>query len=190
MSASRSSDDLGRVDPYLRRFADDELVIRLRATGGVVIEGPRGCGKTQTALQAARSAVRLDRDVAARRIGELQPSLLLAGAHPRLIDEWQLVPDVWNEVRGDVDEHPNEPGRYILAGSAVPADDATRHTGALRFTRLRMRPMSLAESGHSTREVSLEALFWWGHAAARPGTRSAGPCGAHRHRRLAGSPAP
>ena len=156
----------GGIEPYSPRFADDDLANRLRATGAVLIEGPRGCGKTQTALRAAKSAVRLDRDVAARRAGELQPALLLAGARPHLIDEWQLVKDVWNEVRGDVDDHPEEPGRYILTGSAVPADDATRHTGSLRFTRLRLRPMSLAESGHSTREVSLGDLFDGGEAAA------------------------
>jgi len=82
------------------------------------------------------------------------------------------VPDVWNAVRADVDDHPDEPGRFILAGSAVPADDATRHTGSLRFTRLRMRPMSLAESGHSSRAVSLGDLFAGGGAsAADPGLR-------------------
>ncbi len=165
-ATSQDMSSSGRIRDYLTRFADAELTDRLRATGAVLIEGPRGCGKTQTALQAARSAVRLDRDPAARAAGALDPSLLLAGEHPRLIDEWQLVPDVWNEVRGDVDDHPGEPGRFILAGSAVPADDATRHTGSLRFTRLRMRPMSLAESGHSSGDVSLAALFAGGEARA------------------------
>jgi predicted AAA+ superfamily ATPase len=166
MSAPRSEGSLGRIEHYLPRFADDELAARLRATGAVLIEGPRGCGKTQTALRAARSAVRLDRDVAARQAGELNPALLLDGERPRLIDEWQLVKDVWNEIRGDVDDHPEEPGRYILAGSAVPPDDETRHTGSLRITRLRLRPMSLAESGHSTRAVSLGDLFAGGDAKA------------------------
>lgn len=166
MSVPRSEGSLGRIEHYLPRFADDELAARLRATGAVLIEGPRGCGKTQTALRAARSAVRLDRDVAARQAGELNPALLLDGKRPRLIDEWQLVKDVWNEIRGDVDDHPEEPGRYILAGSAVPPDDETRHTGSLRITRLRLRPMSLAESGHSTRAVSLGDLFAGGEAKA------------------------
>ena len=165
MNAS-SPDALGRIRNYLPRFADEELASRLRATGAVLIEGPRGCGKTQTALQAAKSAVRLDRDPAARRAGEMEPALLLDGARPRLIDEWQLVKDVWNEVRGDVDDHPEDTGRYILTGSAVPADDETRHTGALRITRLRLRPMSLAESGHSSRAISLSGLFAGGEAAA------------------------
>lgn len=151
--------DMDKIEHYLPRFVDAELERRLRATGAVVVEGPRGCGKTQTALRVAKSAVRLDRDPAAREAGKLQPRLLLAGDHPRLIDEWQLVDGVWNEVRGDVDDHPEEPGRFILTGSAVPADDQTRHTGALRITRLRMRPMSLAESGHSVGTVSLAALF-------------------------------
>ncbi len=151
--------NLGRIEGYLPRFADAELERRLRATGAVVIEGPRGCGKTQTALRIAKSAVRLDRDAAARQAGMLDPALLLVGDRPRLIDEYQLVDGVWNEVRGDVDDHPEETGRFILAGSAIPADDQTRHTGALRITRLRMRPMSLAESGHSAGTVSLAALF-------------------------------
>lgn len=156
----------GRIADYYPRLVDAELVRRLRATGAVLIEGPRGCGKTQTGLRLASSAVRLDRDRAARTAGELNPMLLLEGAKPRLIDEWQLVREVWNEVRGDVDDHPGEMGRYILAGSAVPSDDETRHTGSMRITRLRMRPMSLAESGHSSGVVSLEALFDGGDAAA------------------------
>ncbi len=166
MNASAGDDPLGRIPDYISRIADSELTSRLRATGAVLIEGPRGCGKTQTALRAAKSAVRLDRDRAARRAGELNPALLLNGERPRLIDEWQLVKDVWNEIRGDVDDHPEETGRYILAGSAVPADDETRHTGSLRITRLRMRPMSLSESGHSSGNVSLAALFAGGEAEA------------------------
>ena len=152
-------DELGRISNYRPRFADGELQARMRATGAVLIEGARGCGKTQTGLRAAKSAVRLDRDRAARQAAELEPSLILRGDLPRLIDEFQLVEGIWNEVRGDVDDHPDEPGRHILAGSAVPPDDATRHTGALRITRLRMRPMSLAESGHSNATVSLGRLF-------------------------------
>lgn len=166
MSASIPDSPLGRVRDYIPRFADAELASRLRATGAVLVEGPRGCGKTETALRAAKSAVRLDRDLAARRAGTLNPALLLAGERPRLIDEWQLVKDVWNEVRGDVDDHPEETGRYILTGSAVSSDDKTRHTGGLRFTRLRLRPMSLAESGHSSKAVSLAALFAGGEAKA------------------------
>ena len=110
----------GRIRDYMPRLADGELAERLRATGAVLIEGARGCGKTQTALRAARSAVRLDRDRAARAAGALDPTLLLPGEHPRLIDEWQLVPDVWNEVRGDVDDHPDRVGRFILTRLCRP----------------------------------------------------------------------
>jgi predicted AAA+ superfamily ATPase len=149
----------GRISNYRPRVADAELESRLEASGAVLIDGPRGCGKTQTALRAARSAVRLDHDATARSAGLLEPSLLLNGASPRLIDEWQLVPAVWNQVRSDIDDHPGETGRFILTGSAVPADDVTRHTGVLRITRLRMYPMSLRESGHSTGEVSVSGLF-------------------------------
>jgi uncharacterized protein len=152
-------DELGRIPNYRPRLVDSDLQARLRATGAVLIEGARGCGKTQTGLRAAKSAVRLDRDRAARQAAELDPSLVLRGMLPRLIDEWQLVDGIWNEVRSDVDDHPEDHGRYILAGSAVPPDDATRHTGALRITRLRMRPLSLAESGHSSAEVSLAGLL-------------------------------
>jgi predicted AAA+ superfamily ATPase len=152
----------GGSDPgfqYRPRVADRELAVRLQATGAVVVEGPRGCGKTETALRASASAVRLDIDDPARAAGLLSPSLLLDGARPRLIDEWQLAPAVWNQVRREVDAVGGRPGQFILTGSAVPADDATRHSGAGRFSRLRMRPMSLAEAGRSSGEVSLARLL-------------------------------
>lgn len=144
---------------YRPRVADAELAARLAATGAVVIEGPRGCGKTETARQAAASEVRLDVDDEARAAGLLAPALLLDGDRPRLIDEWQLVPAIWNQVRREVDATGGRPGQFILTGSATPADDVTRHSGALRFSRLRMRPMSLAEAGYSTGDISLEALL-------------------------------
>ena len=144
---------------YRPRVADAELEARLAATGAVVIDGPRGCGKTETARQAAASEVRLDVDDEARAAGLLAPALLLEGERPRLIDEWQLVPAIWNQVRREVDATGGRPGQFILNGSAVPADDVTRHSGALRFSRLRMRPMSLVEAGYSTGDISLEALF-------------------------------
>jgi predicted AAA+ superfamily ATPase len=144
---------------YRPRVADSELAQLLRATGAVVVEGPRACGKTQTALRAAASAVRLDVDDAARAAGLLSPGLLLTGPLPRLIDEWQLVPGVWNHVRRAVDDAGGRPGQFVLTGSAAPADDATRHSGAGRFSRLRMRTMTLAEAGRSTAAVSLEALL-------------------------------
>ncbi len=124
-----------------------------------MVEGPRACGKTETALRASASAVRLDVDDAARAAGLLSPALLLDGSRPRLLDEWQLVPAVWNYVRREVDAAGGRPGQFVLTGSAVPADDATRHSGAGRFGRLRMRPMSLAEAGRSTGEASLAGLL-------------------------------
>lgn len=144
---------------YRARFADDELANSLDAAGAVLIEGPRACGKTATARNAASSEVLLDVDEQARATGAIAPGLLLDGDRPRLIDEWQLVPAVWNQVRRAVDDHPTERGQFILTGSAVPNDEITRHTGALRILRLRMRPMSLAESGHSTGAISLGALL-------------------------------
>lgn len=157
---------------YRARIADGELTARLRATGAVLIEGPRGCGKTETARRAARSEVLLDIDDEARVAALLDPGLVLPGQRPRLIDEWQLVPGIWNRVRRAVDAEPSRSGQFILTGSSVPADDATRHTGALRFSRLRMRPMSLAESGHSTASVSVRALLAGADATAPdPGLR-------------------
>lgn len=126
--------------------------------GAVVIEGPKASGKTETARRLAASEVRLDVDQNARRAAQLDPSLILEGDAPRLIDEWQIEPEIWNHVRRAVDDS-QHPGRFILTGSAVPADDATRHTGAARFVRMRMRPMALFESGHSTAAISLAALM-------------------------------
>ena len=143
---------------YQRRIVDVELGQRLAATGAVVIEGPKACGKTATARQAAASEVLLDVDPRARQAFAVDPYLILDGPAPRLIDEWQIEPNVWNYVRRLVDDRAT-PGQFILTGSAVPPDDATRHTGAGRFTRVRMRPMSLAEAGYSTAEISLAQLL-------------------------------
>lgn len=143
---------------YTSRSADSELEKRLEATGAVLIEGVKACGKTETARQVANSEVLLDVDGAARDAAELNPGLVLDGDVPRLIDEWQLEPAIWNNVRRAVDERV-EPGQFILAGSAQPAGDETRHTGAGRISRLRMRPMSLFEMGVSSGEISLAALL-------------------------------
>jgi uncharacterized protein len=134
------------------------LTTRLRASGAVVIEGPKACGKTETARQQAASEVFLDVDIAARQAAAIDPRLVLDGATPRLIDEWQIVPEVWNHVRREVDDRA-DPGQFILTGSATPADSVTSHTGGLRFARVRMRPMTLAELGRSTAEISLAALL-------------------------------
>lgn len=143
---------------YVERIVDVELAERLAATGAVVIEGPRACGKTETARQIAASEVLLDVDADARVLAGIAPSQVLAGAAPRLIDEWQLEPSIWNHVRRAIDDR-NAPGQFILTGSAVPADDITRHTGAGRLTRLRMRPLSLFETGHASGAISMKALL-------------------------------
>jgi uncharacterized protein len=142
---------------YRERTVDAQLAGLMGAMGAVVIEGPKACGKTMTALQLARSVVRLDTDANARAAVAVDPSLVLEGEPPRLIDEWQIEPMIWNHVRRAVDDR-MAPGQFLLTGSAVPADDRTRHTGAGRIARLRMRPMSLHESGHSTGAVSLAGL--------------------------------
>ncbi|MGD0453252.1 MAG: DUF4143 domain-containing protein [Solirubrobacteraceae bacterium] len=123
-----------------------------------MIEGPRACGKTATARQIAASEVLLDIDTNARQAIAVDPALVLDGPAPRLIDEWQIEPTIWNHVRRAVDDRP-DPGQFILTGSAVPSDDITRHTGAGRIARLRMRPMSLFEAGRSTGRISLTELL-------------------------------
>ncbi|MCY4075321.1 MAG: DUF4143 domain-containing protein [Acidobacteria bacterium] len=143
---------------YRSRLVDRELTLRLASTGAVVIEGPRACGKTATGRQRAVSEALLDVDEQARLAVAVDPALVLAGDTPRLIDEWQVEPSIWNHIRSAVDERAR-PGQFILTGSAVPADDVTRHTGAGRLTRLRMRPMSLFETGLATGAVSLRALL-------------------------------
>ncbi|MEK6543829.1 MAG: AAA family ATPase, partial [Elusimicrobiota bacterium] len=143
---------------YRPRVVDEELIRRLSSTGAVVIEGPKACGKTATAREIAASEVLLDIDEAARNAIAIDPALALTGAVPRLIDEWQVAPAIWNHIRRTVDAR-GAPGQFILTGSAVPADDITRHGGAGRLTRLRMRPMSLFEMGQSSGTVSLKGLL-------------------------------
>ena len=146
------------VPGYRPRIADRELTERLAAAGAVVIEGPRVCGKTTTARQAAASEVLMDADPAVPQTMAVDPRLLLEGPTPRLIDEWQAQPDIWNYVRRVVDDRPGL-GHFILTGSAVPPDDITPHTGAGRMSRLRLRPMSLFELGRATGQVSLKRLL-------------------------------
>ncbi|MDR1078697.1 MAG: DUF4143 domain-containing protein [Propionibacteriaceae bacterium] len=149
------------MDSYRPRIVDAQVARLLSGAGGVVIEGAKACGKTTTALQVSASAVRLDRDGASRTAGSADPGWLLPGATPRLIDEWQLVPEVWNAVRAEIDDR-QAPGQFILTGSATPADDATRHSGAMRLVRVTMRPLSLAESGAGGARVSLAGLWQGG----------------------------
>ncbi|GAB1476377.1 DUF4143 domain-containing protein [Bacillota bacterium] len=147
---------------YKKRIADDILKRKLEGKGAVLIEGPKWCGKTTTAEQLAASILYMD-DPEKREqniaMSELNPKRLLKGETPRLIDEWQLAPKLWDAIRFEVD-HRGELGQFVLTGSAVPADTKEiTHSGTGRFTWLGMRPMSLYESGDSTGEVSLEDLF-------------------------------
>lgn len=147
---------------YRKRVADSQLLDKLEATGAVLIEGPKWCGKTTTAEQVAKSIVYMS-DTAKREqnvlYARLEPSRILDGQTPRLIDEWQIAPILWDAIRHRVD-HAGELGQFILTGSAVPADSAEmEHTGTGRFAWLKMRPMSLWESEESSGEVSLGDLF-------------------------------
>ncbi len=143
---------------YLERIVDTELNSALKGAGAVLIEGPRGCGKTATGRRHAASEVLLDTDENALMLASVDPAAVLDGATPRLIDEWQLEPKLWNHVRRAIDDRQRR-GQFILTGSATPPDDALRHSGAGRVLRLRMRTLSLAESGHSTAQVSLKDLL-------------------------------
>lgn len=143
---------------YIPRIADAELDRALRRSGAVLIEGPRAVGKTETASQAAHSEVHVDQDDRVAGLASIDPLLILEGATPRLIDEWQLVPSLWNAVRRSVDDR-QDVGQYILTGSTAPGADASRHTGAGRIARLRMHTMTLAEAGASTSDVSLREVL-------------------------------
>ncbi len=143
---------------YRPRVADGELALLRRALGAILIEGPKACGKTATASQVAKTVIQFDKDDTARAQVTLDPDALFAGEPPILFDEWQLEPTIWNRVRRQVDER-HAKGEFILTGSSRPRDDVSRHSGAGRFAVLRMRPMSLFESGHSTGSVSFAALL-------------------------------
>ena len=147
---------------YRARIVDDMLKDKLESKGAVVIEGPKWCGKTTTAMQVAGSILRMDEPSKREtniQMSEIDPGRLLKGNVPRLIDEWQIAPKLWDAARYEVDTR-GEEGQFILTGSAVPIESREiTHSGTGRFTWLMMRPMSLFESGDSTGEVSLNQLF-------------------------------
>ena len=144
---------------YRARVVDLELRERLSAIGAVLIEGPKACGKTETATQAAATIYRLDVDAAARSAAAYAPDVLLDSPAPVLLDEWQVAPSLWDHVRRAVDDRSPEKGLFIMAGSATLRDDINRHSGAGRIGVIQMRPMSLLESGHSSGAASLAALM-------------------------------
>lgn len=147
---------------YKRRIADEILKRKLAGKGAILIEGPKWCGKTTTAEQISKSVVYVSDPEKIKQyvaMADLSPKKLLSGATPRLIDEWQLIPKIWDSIRFEVD-HRDEFGQFVLTGSSVPVScDEINHTGTGRFAWLLMRPMSLYESGESSGEVSIRELF-------------------------------
>jgi predicted AAA+ superfamily ATPase len=143
---------------YLKRITDEELAEKLSASGAVLIKGPKSCGKTETAKQFAKSMVEIDRDPQVPIIMATNPQLLLAGDTPRLIDEWQEQPPIWNYIRHEVDDRKAK-GQFILTGSANPNDDIKLHSGAGRFTIVQMDTLSWQELGYSSGQVKLSDLL-------------------------------
>ena len=150
------------MNNYKKRIVDEVLQRKLKGKGAVLIEGPKWCGKTTTAEQISKSVLYMDMPANKEQnlmLADINPSLLLKGNTPRLIDEWQLAPKLWDAVRFEVD-HRKDEGQFILTGSSVPADmTQIAHTGTGRFSFLLMRPMTLFESLESTGDVSLKDLF-------------------------------
>lgn len=151
---------------YISRIVDQQIERRLKQSGALLVRGPKWCGKTSTCEQFSASALKMrdpDTYAASMEAAAVKPSLLLRGEKPRLIDEWQVAPVLWDAVIHDIDQNGGEPGRFLLTGSATPRDfredEAPKHTGTGRIARVDMDPMSLEESGHSSAGVSLSALF-------------------------------
>ena len=145
---------------YMPRIIDDKIAAYLKTFGAVCIEGPKWCGKTWTSFFHSNSAIYMGdpaNNFQNRRLAEMSPALVLEGEAPRLIDEWQEIPPIWDAVRNEVDRTARK-GQYILTGSATPNHKGILHSGAGRIAKLRMRPMSLYESGDSSGKVSLEKL--------------------------------
>lgn len=146
---------------YIPRYVDRQLEETLEYIGATLIVGPKWCGKTTTAKQFANSEIQLQNPQKTEsylKLADTDPLILLEGENPRLIDEWQMAPKLWDAVRYSVDER-NEYGLYILTGSTMVDNSKIMHSGAGRITRLLMRPMSLYESGDSTGEISIMDLF-------------------------------
>jgi hypothetical protein len=143
---------------YIKRIIEDDLLEKLYASGAVLIKGPKSFGKTSTAKQYAKSLLEMDRDKQIPYIMATNPKLLLAGQTPRLIDEWQEQPEIWNYVRHEVDDRRSK-GQFILTGSANPTDDVRLHSGAGRFTVVQMETLTWQELGYSTGVVRISDLL-------------------------------
>ena len=146
---------------YIKRIVDEEIEKKLRTSGAVVIRGPKWCGKTTSAKQFAKSILEMqnpDNEDNYKELANIKPSILLQGEKPRLIDEWQLAPKLWNAVRYAVDTV-GDVNQFILTGSATPVEDPTMHSGVGRFSFVNMKPLSLYESGESNGVISLQDLL-------------------------------
>jgi hypothetical protein len=148
---------------YYERLVEKEIERKLKSSGAVLVAGPKFCGKTTTCMRYQKSFVKLN-TLQTIQMARMNPKAVLKGETPRLIDEWQKAPDVWNQVKDDLD-FDYQFGKYILTGSSTPADKAeVHHSGAGRITPVKMRPMSLWESKESNGIVSLHDLFEGGHS--------------------------
>lgn len=143
---------------YIKRIIEEDLLENLSASGAVLIRGPKSCGKTATAKQYAKSFLEIDRDKQVPVIMATNPQLLLVGNTPRLIDEWQIQPEIWNYVRHEVDDRKAK-GQFILTGSSNPNDDVNLHSGAGRFTVVQMDTMTWQELGFSSGIVKMSDLL-------------------------------
>ncbi len=141
---------------YIRRAVDYSIPSKLASTGAILLEGARGCGKTETGTQHTRSQFRVDR-AQNRRLAQLHPSAALDGETPRLIDEWQLAPDLWNGISHEIDTR-RQPSQFLLAGSAKPATDTTQYVEAGQISRIKMRPMTLGEAYPQEDFITLSQL--------------------------------
>ena len=143
---------------YIKRLADEQLTEHLSSAGAVLIRGPKACGKTETAKQVANSILEMDQDPQVEAVMAIDPAELLIGKTPRLIDEWQIQPKLWNYIRHEVDNR-QKTGQFILTGSANPNEDASLHSGAGRFTIINMRTLTWQELGYSDGSISLKNIF-------------------------------
>ncbi|GHV63143.1 ATPase [Bacteroidia bacterium] len=143
---------------YRSRNVENELKLKLSASGAVLIKGPKSCGKTETAKQFAKSVLQVDKDEHVAAAMTVDPSRLLLGETPRLIDEWQVQPKLWNYIRHEVDDRKKK-GQFILTGSANPEENTKLHSGAGRFTLVNMCTMSWQEMAYSTGEISMSKLL-------------------------------